>query len=389
MLRAPAGGSSGFADRAADVGILNLPKASTSWCEPNKIMVGYEQSKVFAGRRWGASGEMDQSSAGGLQSFRFSTEAYRARERASAWCEVFGRTVVGININPVDPEGFHAEAAASRWPGFGVIYASTSAAHQANSRELIVNDDISFGVMSAPAGSWRASQLGRTVDLQSGDGVLLSNGDVGSITLPDDCRFTTFCLPRSALSPLVPDIGVLFAGRVPAANPALRMLVSYLELARNGQVLATSELKGAFTHHVADLLALSLGATCDAAELARMRGVRAARLHAIKGDIHKNLHRQQLSVLWIAARHNVTARYVQKLFEESGSTFTHFVTEQRLAAAHRLMADGARSNLSVTTIAYDCGFTDLSNFNKAFRRRFGCTPTDVRMTAGALGDSRP
>ena len=332
---------------------------------------------------------MDQFSADGLQSFRFSTEAYRAPERARAWCEIFGRTVVGININPVQPDGFRAEATASRWPGFGVIYASTSAAHQANSRELIVNDDISFGVMSAPAGSWRASQLGRAVDLQSGDGVLLSNSDLGSISLPDGCRFMTFCLPRSVLSPLVPDMGVLFAGRVPAANPALRMLTSYLELARDGQVLTTPDLKGAYAHHVADLLALSLGATRDAAELARMRGGRAARLHAIKGDIHKNLHRQQLSVLWIAARHSVTARYVQKLFEESGSTFTHFVTEQRLTAAYRLMADGARPNLSVSTIAYDCGFTDLSNFNKAFRRRFGCTPTDVRMAARALDHSCP
>jgi AraC-like DNA-binding protein len=332
---------------------------------------------------------MDQSTSIESQSFRFSTEAYGAPERTSAWCDIFGRTVVGINVDPLDPEGFRAEAAASRWPGFGVIYASTSAAHQANSRELIINDDISFGVMFAPTGSWRATQLGRTAELLPGDGVLLSNGDLGSISLLNDCRFTTFCLPRSALTPLVADIDAFFACRVPGANPALRMLVRYLDLARDPQLLTTSDLTSAFTTHVVDLLALSLGATRDAAEAARLRGVRAARLHAIKEDIRRNLHQPKLSVVSIAAHHNVSARYVQKLFEESGSTFTGFVAEQRLAAAYKRLADGPRSKLSVSTIAYDCGFTDLSNFNKAFRRRFGCTPTDVRKAAVALGHSRP
>jgi AraC-like DNA-binding protein len=35
----------------------------------------------------------------------------------------------------------------------------------------------------------------------------------------------------------------------------------------------------------------------------------------------------------------------------------------------------------VSTIAYECGFGDLSYFNQAFRRRFAATPTDVRKAA--------
>ena len=51
------------------------------------------------------------------------------------------------------------------------------------------------------------------------------------------------------------------------------------------QSLATPELRSLVVNHVYDLVALALGATRDAAEMANGRGMRAARLHAIKTEI--------------------------------------------------------------------------------------------------------
>jgi AraC-like DNA-binding protein len=59
--------------------------------------------------------------------------------------------------------------------------------------------------------------------------------------------------------------------------------------------------------------------------------------------------------------------------------------EQRLAAAYKALVGAARSNTSISTIAYESGFTDISNFNRAFRQRFGCTPTEVRNAAHGAG----
>jgi hypothetical protein len=42
--------------------------------------------------------------------FRFSTNAFLQRERVAAWREIFGRTVVNLDIEPLNPDGFHAEA---------------------------------------------------------------------------------------------------------------------------------------------------------------------------------------------------------------------------------------------------------------------------------------
>jgi AraC-like DNA-binding protein len=321
----------------------------------------------------------DEVTPGHPQVFQFSTDAFREHERVSAWREAFGRTLLNIDIAPQSSEAFHASATIFRFADLGLIRASTSAVYQCNSKGLITNDDISFG--GVLTSRWTAKQLGRSEDLFPGDAVLLSNGEVGALTFPDECRYTVFSIPKSALTSLVPDIGALFARRVPASSPALRMLMRYLELAQEEHPAASPELQMAFSSHVCDLLALCLGATRDATELARTRGVTAARLCAIKDDIRKACSDPDLSVHAIAARYGVSARYVQRLFEESGATFTQYVTEQRLAAAYEALRRRTLTDLPISTVAYDCGFADVSHFNRAFRQRFGCTPTDIRNAA--------
>jgi AraC-like DNA-binding protein len=78
----------------------------------------------------------------------------------------------------------------------------------------------------------------------------------------------------------------------------------------------------------------------------------------------------------------VTPRYVQRLFEAAGTTFSEFLIGQRLARAYRLLRDPGYSRAAISTIAYDVGFGDLSYFNRRFRRLYGFTPRDVRGDKG-------
>jgi AraC-like DNA-binding protein len=66
------------------------------------------------------------------------------------------------------------------------------------------------------------------------------------------------------------------------------------------------------------------------------------------------------------------------LFEAEGTTFSQYVLGQRLALAHRLLTDPRDARSTITAIAFDAGFGDLSSFNRAFRRAYGATPSDVR-----------
>jgi transcriptional regulator GlxA family with amidase domain len=129
--------------------------------------------------------------------------------------------------------------------------------------------------------------------------------------------------------------------------------------------------------HVHDLLAVTVGASRDGAQAARHGGVHAARLHAVKQDIGRRLDQPDLSVAGLAFRHGCTPRFIQRLFEAEGTTFTEYVLAQRLARAHGLLSDTSRRAEKISAVALDCGFGDVSYFNRAFRRRYGAAPSDV------------
>lgn len=316
-------------------------------------------------------------SAGNVASFRFSTDDFPARERLSVWREIFGRTVCHLDIEPLAAARFHSDTTIYALPGLGVLAGSCSGVSLRHSHELIVDDDLSF--MTGTMGQWTASQIGRSAVLGAGDGVLMSNAEIGSMLLPETARLTTFRVPVKAIAPLVSDVGAMVARRVPHDTAALRLLVRYLDILQ--EPLQTPELQHLAVTHVYDLFALTLGATTDATEMADRRGLRAARLRAIKTEITENSARSELDVNVIAAQHGITPRYVQILFESEGTTFSEFLLGQRLIHAHRMLRDPRFAGSTIATIAFEVGFNDLSYFNRTFRRRFGATPSDIRAAA--------
>jgi hypothetical protein len=70
-----------------------------------------------------------------------------------------GRRKITLDIEPLNPDGFHAESTICQLPGLGVLRASSAAVHLTHSRDLIVDDDLSF--MAAPTCPYEASQHGR------------------------------------------------------------------------------------------------------------------------------------------------------------------------------------------------------------------------------------
>ena len=102
------------------------------------------------------------------------------------------------------------------------------------------------------------------------------------------------------------------------------------------------------------------------------------RLDLIRVDLLKNLGRSDLTIGEIAGRYGLSTRQAQRLFEQSGETFTEFILENRLLLARKLLLDPRHSHRKISDIAHSSGFADLSYFNRMFRRRFGATPSDIR-----------
>jgi AraC-like DNA-binding protein len=84
----------------------------------------------------------------------------------------------------------------------------------------------------------------------------------------------------------------------------------------------------------------------------------------------------------------VTPRYIHRLFENEGLTFSSFVLGQRLSRAHRILSDPHLADRNISSVAFDVGFGDLSYFNRAFRRCYAATPTEIRHSAMRTDASR-
>jgi AraC-like DNA-binding protein len=308
---------------------------------------------------------------------RFSTDDVAPRDRLALWRELVFQSALKVEISTEPDKPFRASAVVRQFPGLRALSGFSPPATYERSTAGMEVDEIAFQFGISEGVTARFS--GREAAIGSGDAFLLPCGDRASIRVQESSHFTTLRLPRAAIADRVTSLGDAYCRGIPVSTPSLALLKRYLDLIdHDADVLAAPELQHSAVTHIYDLIVMSLGATRDAAEIAQGRGVRAARLKAIKDDIQRNLRNQSLCVGSISAHHNMTPRLVQKLFEETGVTFTEYVVAQRLARAHRLVTDPQLSKHTLTAIALEAGFSDLSYFNRAFRRRFGASPKEVR-----------
>lgn len=314
--------------------------------------------------------------------FHISTDAFPEQQRLARWREIYGRNIAFIDIEPIGDQPFHASVTFQGLPGVGLVSGSRSAAHYHVTRQHLAHlqEDI-VGLTILTNGASTTRQLGREVIGRPGAAVAVSAADSSMNTMHRLGSFITIVLPRPEIAALVPDLGAAYARPIPAENESLRLLIRYIEGLHRGGPLDPPGLAQAAARHIVDLAALAIGAKADVIHAAQQRGVAAARLRAIKDDIRENLGNADFSVATLAALHGVTPRYVHKLFEREGATFSEFLLAGRLDRAAQMLKDGSFAGLTISTIAFECGFSDISYFNRTFRRAYNATPSDIRDAA--------
>jgi AraC-like DNA-binding protein len=282
-----------------------------------------------------------------------------------------------FEFEPAPGMPFSGEGRMQSLPGLVLADVTTSQGRTRRAAHHRVDDQFLFNVCLS--GSSTVSQCGREITVGEGDAILSMGAEIAEMQFTAS-RFLSFRIPAKAITALVPDVANRAVRRIARDTEALKLLTVYAGGVQD--VSATPALRLLAVTHVHDLVALALGAARDAADMSKGRGLRAARLQAIKADIENELA-QDVSLAMLASRHRLPLRYVRRLFEEEGTTFTEFVLSRRLARAHRLLLNPRAIHLKIGTVATEAGFNNLSYFNEAFRRRYGATPSDVRAQAAS------
>ena len=208
--------------------------------------------------------------------------------------------------------------------------------------------------------------------------MLLSYSTSRTISRPGVVDHRVIRLPRASLGPLVRNINDAVLRPIPCGTGMLSLLRNYVDALFDDPVLTMPEMRQLGVAQLCDLVAVTLGATRDAAAAAEGRGIRAARLRAIKSDIEAHLADGKLSPGAVARRQKVSDSYIRKLFEGEETSFSQFVLARRLVRAHRMLMDRRWAERSIAWIAFEVGFGDLSYFNRTFKQFYGRTPSDIR-----------
>ncbi len=309
---------------------------------------------------------------------RPATDALHAQERGSAVQSLHRRGVTFVPLRPIPGLACGADIATRQLPGLGLqsgtVWGNRHEHTHADAGRG--NDDLSIHInlsgLSIVAGR------GREMTLQDGDAVLLSYSEARTVTRPGRVYHRIVRLPRASLAPLVPNIDDAVLRPIPRGTGALTLLANYAGALIDDPAIVAPQMRQLVVAQLCDLIAVTLGATRDAQALADGRGIRAARLRAIKTDIEAHLANGDLSPAAVAARHGISDSYIRKLFEGEGTSFSEFVLLRRLARAHRMLTDRRWADRGIAWIAFESGFGDLSYFNRTFKRCYGARPSDVR-----------
>ncbi len=317
---------------------------------------------------------MDTATAGRLY---FNTDALPERDRFPMYCEEIGRRYIGLDFRTQYQSRFSAKLALQRAGLVDIVHSSSVAIDSVRTPQLVRDGDNSLCVVLLESGSAHQTQCGNDHELASSTGILCDAGYAGACNFITDAEFWSLRIPRHKIAGLLPHVTRFAGAKLDKNITAQRLLFSYLRVIFDIRLNAgrATELYG---EHIIDLVALALGADGEGRAVAEERGVRAARRSAILHEIKHRSGDPSLSALTVALFLGITPRYVHLLLEETGKSFTHHLLERRLEQAATLLRDPRWCNRKIADLAAEAGFTDLSYFNRTFRRHFGTTPSDLR-----------
>ena len=305
----------------------------------------------------------------------FATSSVPKPGRLDYWNALASQTFSPMTIDPAREPFVASLKRAGLGSSMGYARVASSAA-RITARPDPGQDDSIFLLLQS-RGESRTTQAGKEAMLGQGEMVLLLAAEAYAIEFTSANVTSVLKLPARRIAQRVGDLERLVARPVPSSRTAL--LLSVVDAMAGSEQVLHDPIDAETAADVAvELLALAYR-PWTAADT--KPGVQAAWIRRLCDHIKSNIGDPDLNVSAVADAFSITPRYVQLLFAGLGKTCSSYILERRLDLAAARLAAGA-SSARITDVAMDLGFNDLTHFGRAFRRRFGITPSNYRVAPG-------
>ena len=308
---------------------------------------------------------------------RFSTDATDPAARLAYWNELASETFNNLTVDARDRSGFRGEMVRAPIGELTLMSADSAPASVSRTSDALRSAGglKAFDLHFQLAGRSLNAQDGREALLETGDFTLCDASRPYRVSFDEPNHMLCLKAPAQVLVSRLGDVESLLCVPMSARSAGASMLSSFLRSVwrelQDGEV-ADQAWAETVSSVILDLMALAYRPLRPGASDASRRAVRRREAHAL---IEQRLCDPELDVGQIAAALGISARYLQLLFAEDGATPSGFIQDRRLQlAAERLRGGVDRGG--VTHAALSVGFNDVTHFGRAFRRRFGVSPSD-------------
>ncbi|SFJ84101.1 helix-turn-helix domain-containing protein [Bradyrhizobium sp. cf659] len=242
--------------------------------------------------------------------------------------------------------------------------------------------DASYVLVFPLTGCVAFSQDGRVGIARSGEYVLLSELAFYELSSDKAARFLVLRIPAAELRGRLVSIEDHISRRFKPNEQMTRLLAGmignvaelFIEFpAPNPQALATE---------VISFVALTIGSE-DRGAATDVRNARYHLRRRIVDFIESHLGDQSLSPKKIAASSRISLSYLYSLFTDNETTVSQFVQTKRLQRAYEILVADPKGHRTVSEVAYEVGFKNVSHFSRCFSRHFKVAPRDVRQAPEA------
>lgn len=243
------------------------------------------------------------------------------------------------------------------------------------SNHIMMNGDTSEYMLLRLQLSGRSMnrQAGSEIELQPGDLMLVDPTQTYDFEFDAESKFIICRFPAEEMRNCLPQVRNLVGCHISGQRGASRILRSLLDaLWDEGHAESDTQWMSGAGECIYRAVELAYGEIRNE----RSSSVSSnAMFERASRHIREHLADPALNVTSMADALGVTSRYVQKSFAEAGTTPSESIAQQRIEAAKRMLVG---SDKSVTEIAFDVGFNDVSHFGRTFRRHAGTTPSRFR-----------
>ncbi|HKS17612.1 MAG TPA: helix-turn-helix domain-containing protein [Bradyrhizobium sp.] len=321
---------------------------------------------------------VEATGAASMQPCFITTANITPRERFDYWHDVVCRNLVDLEYQLIGPGQFDAAFHGTPVGGLHLcrVQASPHSAERSSAGiSRTANATLVFNFVLS--GSLVAEQDGRVARLSAGDGTFCDADRPYRLHSHELFDLACIRIPRRSIAARVGHLHRLSAHNFSEHSEVAPIVFAYLSrlVERASNLSGSAGLK--VSQNFTELLIAMVAEFAESQPLP-LTEYRGLALTRVKEIVERHLNEPDLTPATIASELKLSPRYINQLLEAEGTSLSRYIWARRLERAAQQLKDPALHGRSVSQIAMDNGFNELSHFSKSFRGRFGASPRDFR-----------